>query len=84
MRKLNFINGFKNFLYDTDNFISIYDNYLHVFNYEKIDVLKNEYIEIKIKDKKVYIYGNNLKIKKLTKNEILILGVINKLEFYYE
>ncbi len=84
MKKLNFINGFKSFLYDTDNFISIYDNYLHVFNYEKIDVLKNEYIEIKIKDKKVYIYGNNLKIKKLTKNEILILGVINKLEFYYE
>lgn len=83
MKSLHFKDNFKNFLYDLDNFISIYENNLHVFNYEKLNKLSDKEIIIKIPNRLLIINGNNLKIKQMTKQELLINGNILKVEFIY-
>lgn len=83
MKSLHFKDNFKNFLYDLDNFISIYENNLHVFNYEKLNKLSDKEIIIKISNRLLIITGNNLKIKQMTKQELLINGNILKVEFIY-
>ena len=75
MNNLHFKEYFKNFLYDLNDFITIYENTLHVFNYDKLN---------KMSDKKILINGENLKIKQMTKQELLINGKILKVEFIYE
>lgn len=84
MKTLHFKENFKNFLYDLENFITIYDNNLHVFNYNSLEKLSNNEIIIKIDIKLIKIEGINLKIKQMTKQELLINGIILKVEFLYE
>lgn len=84
MKNLHFRDNFKNFLFDLDNFITIYENTLHVFNYEILIKLSEKEIIIKILEKKLVITGYNLKIKQMTKQELLINGTILKVEFIYE
>ena len=83
MKNLHFKDTFKNFLYDLNNFITIYENHLHVFNYEKLNKLSDTEIIITINNKEVTIKGENLKIKQMTKQELLIIGIILKVEFNY-
>lgn len=84
MKRLHFKDNFKNFLYDLENFITIYENNLHVFNYEKLEKLSDNEIIIRLDNKLIKIDGNNLKIKQMTKQELLINGNIVKVEFTYE
>ncbi len=84
MKNLHFKEYFNNFLFDLENFITIYENTLHVFNYQKLDKLSDTEIILKINNKKVIIDGTNLKIKQMTKQELLISGEILKVEFVYE
>ena len=84
MEKLHFRDFFKNFLYDLEDFITIYENHLHVFNYEKLNKLSDTMIVLKIKNVIVTIEGINLKIKQMTKQELLINGKIKKVEFQDE
>ena len=71
----------KNYLYDLENFITIYDNHLHVFNYIKLNRINDKEINLLLDNKEITINGNNLKIKQMTKKELLINGVIEKVEF---
>ena len=64
---MNLKESLVNFLYDKNYFINIYDDYIHVFNFQEL---------ISLSDKKI--------IKKMSKNEILIKGLINKVGFLYE
>lgn len=84
MKNLHFSENLKNFLYDLNNFITIYENTLHVFNYSKLEKLSEKEIIININNKIVNISGHDLKIKQMTKQEILIKGNIVKVEFSYE
>lgn len=84
MKNLHFSEYFKNFLYDLNDFITIYDNNLHVFNYSKLNKLSDKEIILIINNKKILIVGDNLKIKQMTKQELLIMGKILKVEFTYE
>lgn len=84
MKNLHFRESFKNFLYDLENFITIYENNLHVFNYEKLEKLSDTEIVIILLDKTLKISGINMKIKQMTKQELLINGVFLKVEFLYE
>lgn len=83
MKNIHFKDTFKNFLYDLDNFITIYENHLHVFNYQKLNKLSDTEIVLTILNKEVTIKGNNLKIKQMTKQELLITGEFLKVEFKY-
>ena len=84
MKNLHFREYFKNFLYDLNDFITIYENNLHVFNYDKLNKLSSDEIILTIQNKKVLIKGENLKIKQMTKQELLINGKVIKVEFAYE
>ena len=84
MENLHFKEYFKNFLYDLNDFITIYENTLHVFNYDKLNKMSDNEIILTIKGKKILINGENLKIKQMTKQELLIKGKILKVEFIYE
>ena len=84
MKNLHFKEYFSNFLFDLENFITIYDNTLHVFNYQRLNKLSETEIVLTFENKKVTISGNNLKIKQMTKQELLISGQILKVEFQYE
>ena len=46
MKNLHFKDTFKNFLFDLENFITIYDKHLHVFNYQKLDKLSEKEIDL--------------------------------------
>ena len=84
MKNLHFRDHFKNFLYDLDDFITIYENNLHVFNYQKLNKLSDTEIIISLNKTKVIINGSNLKIKQMSKQELLITGNVLKVEFKYE
>lgn len=84
MKNLHFKDSFKNFLFDLSNFITIYENHLHVFNYTKLNKLSDTEIILSFENYKAIINGVNLKIKQMTKQELLINGVILKVEFKYE
>ena len=72
----------KNFLYDQDYFIDIWDKYIHIFHFIDIETL-NENLIVLILDKfKLEIKGEDFKVLKLTKNEILIAGNIKEMRFY--
>ncbi len=67
-----------NFLYDKDYFISIYENYVHVFNYQELVSLKENKIILKMLKFNLVIEGSNLFITKMLKNELLIKGEVIK------
>ena len=73
-----------NFLYDKNYFINIYDEYIHVFNYEELISLSSNKIELKFSNFKLVIDGDNLFINKMDNKEMLIKGIINKVGFVYE
>lgn len=73
-----------NFLYDKKYFINIYDNYIYVFNYEKLITLTSVLIILKLDNFNIEIKGTNLVITKMIPSEILIKGKIKNVGFNYE
>ena len=73
-----------NFLYDKKYFINIYDEFIHVFNYQELVSLSSKKIVLKMETFKIEVTGDNLFITKMLPNEILIKGIISKVEFSYE
>ncbi len=73
-----------NFLYDKKYFINIYDNYIYVFNYEKLITLTSVLIILKLDNFNIEIKGTNLVITKMMPKEILIKGKIKNVGFNYE
>ncbi len=84
MKKLHFREYFENYLYDLQDFISIYEGHLHVFNYQKLIKLSENEIILQMINKEINIKGQYLKIKQMTKQELLIMGNIMKVEFNYD
>ena len=84
MNRLHIKDNLKSFLYDLDNFITIYDNNIHVFNYLKLNKLSSEEICLQMDNYEIKISGVDLTIKKMTKNELLIMGKFLKVLFNYE
>ena len=73
-----------NFLYDKEYFISIYNNYIYVFNYKELISLTSQIIILKLDKFKLEIKGEELFITKLMPNEILIRGIIKNVGINYE
>ena len=74
----------KKYLRGEDYYIILYSNFLYIYKY--IDIIKfmDTYICLKLDNFKLNIYGKDLLITKLEKNELLIKGYINKVEKNYE
>ena len=73
-----------NFLYDKDYFISIFENYIHVFNFRELKNLSSKNIILKLDTFTLDIEGNDLFITKMLPSEVLIKGTISKVGFIYE
>ena len=78
------IDNIKNFLYDKKYFINIFDNYIHVFNYIKLNDFNDSMIKLSFLDFDLIIKGKNLFITKMLKNELLIKGELLTMEKIYE
>ena len=73
-----------NFLYDKNYFLNIYDEFIHVFNYQELISLSSKKIILKMESFKIDVSGTDLFITRMLPNEILIKGSIGKVEFIYE
>ena len=79
------LNNIKNFLYCKDYFINLFENNIYVFNFQKLISISNEMLEFKFEMFSIKVYGQNFVVKKMLKNEILVHGVVKKVEYeYYE
>lgn len=81
---LNIKNTIIDFLYDKKYFITMYENYLYIYNFQEIITLTNELIMLSIENVKLKITGNDLKIKKINSSELLIEGNIISIGKIYE
>ena len=75
------VKNLQNFLLDQDYYIDIYSNFLHVFNYSDLITLTSKLIELKVKEFRLVIEGDNLTVSALDKQEILIKGLILNVRF---
>ncbi len=71
----------KNFLFDQNYFISIWDKYLHIYEFTDILKLTEEEIALQLENFKLLVKGSDFRILKLTKNEILASGNILEMRF---
>lgn len=81
---LNIKNTIIDFLYDKNYFITMYENFLYIYNFQEIITLTNELIMLSIENFKIKITGSDLKIKKINSSEILIEGNIISIGKIYE
>lgn len=82
----NFLGGYmhlyktiKNFLLDQDYFIDLWKNYVHVYGFNKIEILQETKIVLTIQDFQLEITGHDFRVLKLTKQEILIQGNLKEM-----
>lgn len=81
---LNIKNTIIDFLYDKNYFITMYENFLYIYNFQEIIILTNELIMLSIENFKIKITGSDLKIKKINSSELLIEGNIISIGKIYE
>ena len=81
---LNIKNTIIDFLYDKNYFITMYENFLYIYNFQEIITLTNELIMLSIENFKIKITGSDLKIKKINSSELLIEGNIISIGKIYE
>ena len=81
---LNIKNTIIDFLYDKNYFITMYENFLYIYNFQEIITLTNELIMLSIENFKIKITGSDLNIKKINSSEILIEGNIISIGKIYE
>ena len=71
----------RNYILESDFKIIYLSNKLDIVNYSDISHFDNNKIIINYKDGSVLISGKSLVVSKLLKDELLIEGSIDKLEF---
>lgn len=78
------LNKIYDYISDNEFRFTIYDNKIHIINYKKIISLEDNYISFLSSNKKIIIHGNNLLLKKLLDNELLLQGFITSIEVINE
>lgn len=74
----------RNYIMDEEFKITVFENKIDIENYVEIDHFDDKKITINYEKGKVIINGNELVIEKLLDDEILISGLIVKIEFINE
>lgn len=70
----------KSFLYDQDYFVDLWKDCLHVYGIVEIDTLKEQKIVLTLEKFKLEINGENFRVLKLSKKEILIQGEVSEMK----
>jgi sporulation protein YqfC len=77
---MNIKNNIINYLYDRENVVCMYDNFIYIYDFKYLDSFSSAKIIVKLKEKEISIMGNDLSIVRITKEELLIKGTIKSLE----
>lgn len=77
---MNIKDNIVNYLFDKDYIVTMYEDYLYVFNYRYLDYFNDKTITLSLKDRKITLNGVDLLIVKMTKEEILIKGHVKNIE----
>ena len=72
----------KSFLYDQDYFVDLWKDCLHVYGIVDIDTLKEQKIVLTLEKFKLEINGENFRVLKLSKKEILIQGEVSEMKVW--
>lgn len=75
---------FKNYLNKEEYYVVLYSNYIYIYKYLDIIKFTDKFISLKLNKLTINIYGTDMLITKMEKNELLIKGNILKLEKKYE
>ena len=70
----------KSFLYDQDYFVDLWKDCLHVYGIVDIDTKKKKKIVLTLEKFKLEINGENFRVLKLSKKEILIQGEVSEMK----
>ena len=73
-------NNILSFIYDKDYCVCLFENRMFIYNYKNLINFSEDLFIININKKELNIYGSSLVIEKLTNKEILISGIIKKVE----
>ena len=79
---MHLYNTLKIFLYDQDYFVDLWKNCLHVYGIVDIDTLKEQKIVLTLEKFKLEINGENFRVLKLSKKEILIQGEVSEMKVW--
>lgn len=71
----------KNFVNDNKFNLSIFDNCIHINNYQEIITLEETRVSVTSAYRMITIKGKNLSINRLMDNEILISGEVKEVDF---
>ena len=76
-----FIENIKSFLFDKDEYLTCFDNNVHIYGLEEVITLSDTLIKVITKKKTISITGKKIVILKLTKEELLINGIFERITF---
>lgn len=77
---MNLIKNIKNFLLDQKYFVSFFDNYVHMYKYQKIVKFSEKQIIVLFDSFTLTINGINLIAHKMVDFELLVSGDIISIE----
>ncbi len=77
---MNLVRKVRDYLLDDEFKMIILNNKIDISNYEKIEYLDIDKIIVKYEFGKINIKGENITVRKLLNNEILITGTIKEIE----
>lgn len=78
---MQIMNNIKTFLYDLNYFVNVYENHVHIYNYNDLVKLSEIEIILLVEDFYLHIKGFNMHITKMVEKELLIEGTIHNMEF---
>ena len=77
---MKFIDNIREYMMTSEFVINIYKDRINIMNYASIGAIEDTKISITGSSKNILITGEKLALKKLLNDEILISGVIKKIE----
>ena len=81
---MNIYKNIKNFLYDENALMALFNNSIYIYNYQEVVTLTSEEVIIKLDKKILHLGGEDFKIKSMLPKELQIFGLIRKIEVTYE
>ena len=81
---MNIYKNIKNFLYDENALMALFNNSIYIYNYQEVVTLTSEEVIIKLDKKVLHLEGEDFKIKSMLPKELQIFGLIRKISINYE
>ncbi len=77
---MKIIDNFREYMVNNEFVINIYKDKINIINYTSLGTIDDNKISVNSENKNILITGEKLVLKKLLNDEILISGVIKKIE----